>query len=97
MSLPGGSNGADVSWRQLGTPAGPGYFVAGDAAAVTDPSSSHGVLRAIMSGMLSGHLVLKSLFQRRSEPALALEYQLFLSSSFDADWAEASKQPHLFG
>ena len=93
----GGPRGADVSWRQLKASAGPGYFVAGDAAAVTDPSSSHGVLRAIMSGMLSGHLVLKSLFQRRSEPALALEYQLFLSSSFDADWAEASKQPHLFG
>lgn len=91
----GRPKGADVSWRQLETSAGPGYFVAGDAAAVTDPSSSHGVLRAIMSGMLSGHLVLKSLFHHEPGPALAEEYQQFLRLSFDADWTEASKQPHL--
>jgi len=90
----GRPKGADVSWRQLESSAGPGYFVAGDAATVTDPSSSHGVLRAIMSGMLSGHLVLKSLLYREPGPVVAEEYQQFLRSSFDFDWAEVSKQPH---
>jgi flavin-dependent dehydrogenase len=44
---------ADVSWRILERVAGPGFFVAGDAAAVLDPASSHGVLRAVMSGMMA--------------------------------------------
>ncbi len=49
--------GADVSWRVVVPAAGPGYFVVGDAAAVLDPASSHGVLRAIMSGMMAAHLI----------------------------------------
>jgi flavin-dependent dehydrogenase len=47
----------DVSWSVHQACAGAGYFLLGDAAAVLDPSSSHGVLRATMSGMLCGHLV----------------------------------------
>ena len=48
---------ADVTWRIVNRPAGPGYFIAGDAAAVLDPASSHGVLRAIMSGMMAGYMI----------------------------------------
>jgi flavin-dependent dehydrogenase len=48
---------ADVTWRRVERPAGPGYFLLGDAAAVVDPCSSHGVLKAIMSGMMAGHLI----------------------------------------
>lgn len=88
----GRPKGADVTWRRLESSVGPGYFVAGDAAAVSDPSSSHGVLRAIMSGMLAGHLVLKNLFRNEPAEALAAEYQQFLDSSFDFDWAHASQQ-----
>ena len=36
--------------------AGSGYFLCGDAAAVMDPAASHGVLNALMSGMLAGYL-----------------------------------------
>jgi len=50
------TRGADVTWRLLPQAAGPGYFLAGDAAAVIDPLSSHGVLRALMSGMMAAHL-----------------------------------------
>jgi flavin-dependent dehydrogenase len=46
----------DVSWRWVPACAGPGWFLAGDAAVVLDPASSHGVLRALMSGMLAGDL-----------------------------------------
>lgn len=46
----------DVTWRFVSDCAGPGYFITGDAAAVIDPAGSHGVLRALMSGILAGNL-----------------------------------------
>ncbi len=52
---------ADVTWRMVQDAAGPGYFIIGDAAAVLDPASSHGVLKALMSGIMAAHLVAKSL------------------------------------
>jgi flavin-dependent dehydrogenase len=52
----GKSQVADVTWRKVDCAAGPGYFLIGDAASVVDPASSHGVLKAIMSGMMAGHL-----------------------------------------
>ncbi len=54
----GRTRSADVSWRALRRPAGPGYVAAGDAAVVLDPASSHGVLRALLSGMHAARLVL---------------------------------------
>jgi len=53
----GGVRGADVSWRATRRAAGPGYLALGDAAAVLDPASSHGVLRALMSGMAAAAVV----------------------------------------
>ncbi|WP_322026769.1 NAD(P)/FAD-dependent oxidoreductase [Burkholderia sp. BCC1977] len=47
--------GADVTWKRLFMPAGSHYFVCGDAAAVLDPASSHGVLKAAMSGMMAAY------------------------------------------
>ncbi len=49
--------GADVTWQIAAEPAGPSYFLVGDAACVLDPASSHGVLKAIMSGMMAGYLI----------------------------------------
>lgn len=49
--------GAEVTWRVLTRTAGPGWFAIGDAAAVSDPSAGQGVLRAISSGMMVGHLL----------------------------------------
>ncbi|MDQ3622269.1 MAG: hypothetical protein M3463_07250 [Verrucomicrobiota bacterium] len=54
---PSSDAGIDLSWRLIPACAGPGYFLLGDAAATLDPSSSHGVLRALMSGILAGHLL----------------------------------------
>jgi flavin-dependent dehydrogenase len=47
----------DVTCQMVQMPAGPGYFLIGDAACVLDPASSHGVLKAIMCGMMAGHLI----------------------------------------
>jgi flavin-dependent dehydrogenase len=48
---------SDVTWRRVSPCAGDGYFCVGDAAAVLDPASSHGVAKAIMSGMMAAHLI----------------------------------------
>jgi flavin-dependent dehydrogenase len=43
--------GVDVTWRMLATHAGDGFFHVGDAGGVLDPAASHGVLRALLTGM----------------------------------------------
>ena len=50
----GASRGADVTWRVASAVAGMGWLIAGDAGAVLDPASSHGVLRALTSGARAG-------------------------------------------
>lgn len=59
VALPGVGRvrGANVTWRLANETAGPGFFLAGDSGGVLDPGSSHGVLRALMSGMLIAHLM----------------------------------------
>jgi flavin-dependent dehydrogenase len=47
----------DVTWRLVSRCAGLGYFMLGDAAAVIDPASSHGILRAMMSGIKAGNTI----------------------------------------
>lgn len=47
---------ADATWRCVQPAAGPGYFCLGDAAAVLDPAASHGVLKALMSGIMAAHV-----------------------------------------
>jgi flavin-dependent dehydrogenase len=81
----GKTRGADVTWRMVIDPAGPGYFLVGDAAAVLDPASSHGVLKAIMSGMMAGHLIAQTLTGACSEQRAALEYSRWLADSFHTD------------
>jgi flavin-dependent dehydrogenase len=57
----GRSRASDVTWRSVPRSAGPGYFVAGDAAWVLDPASSHGVLKALMSGIQAGDCIDRSI------------------------------------
>jgi flavin-dependent dehydrogenase len=49
------ASAADTTWRLVVPSAGAGYFLVGDAASVVDPAASHGVLKALMSGMLAAH------------------------------------------
>jgi flavin-dependent dehydrogenase len=81
----GKARGADVTWRMVTSLAGPGYYLAGDAAAVLDPASSHGVLRAIMSGMMAGHLISQTAIAACSEHRAAQEYQRWLAAWFHTD------------
>jgi flavin-dependent dehydrogenase len=77
---------ADVSWRALRRPAGRGYVAAGDAALVLDPASSHGVLRALLSGMHAARLV-AAVLAGGDEARLSHAYAAFVASWFAHDVA----------
>jgi flavin-dependent dehydrogenase len=82
--------GADVSWTRVRPAAGPGYFLAGDAAAVLDPTSSHGVLAALMSGMAVAHAV-AAVVRGISPPIAAKRYDAWVGARFLRETAELSR------
>jgi flavin-dependent dehydrogenase len=75
------SRGADVTWRLATQVARPGWFMVGDAAALLDPTSSRGVLKAIMSGMMAAHLAAAVIARNVPAEAAAEAY-----GSWVADW-----------
>ncbi len=81
----GPARGADVTWRLSERVAAPGWFMVGDAAATLDPTSSHGVLKAVMSGMMAGHLVAPVVRGEVPAHEAAAAYQHWLSSWFVTD------------
>jgi flavin-dependent dehydrogenase len=79
--------GADVTWRRVTPVAGPGYMLVGDAAFVLDPVSSHGVLHAVMSGMMAAAMAGKSLREGVPEEATAAAYRRWSTGRFSTDVA----------
>lgn len=79
----GATRGADVTWRMVSQPAGRGYFVAGDAAAVIDPASSDGVIRSILGGRLAGHFVAQILNRKVSEEFAAAQHSAWIRRQFE--------------
>jgi flavin-dependent dehydrogenase len=77
--------GADVTWRRTLASAGPGYFIVGDAAVTLDPSSSHGVLRALMSGIMAAHTVQGVTTGTVQESEAGEGYRRWLASWFEHD------------
>jgi len=75
---------ADMTWRSVAECSGPGYFLAGDAAAVMDPTSSHGVLRALMSGMYAAQAIAASI-KHGNIASNQKEYRKWLTGWFHAD------------
>lgn len=65
---------------------GGGYVAAGDAALVLDPASSHGVLRALLSGMHAARLV-GAVLAGGDEARLSHAYSAFVASWFAHDVA----------
>lgn len=76
---------ADVTWRVVSNPAGLGYFLVGDAAAVLDPASAHGVLKAVMSGMMAGYLIIQLLSQPQFEHVAVHKYCEWVHNWFQHD------------
>jgi flavin-dependent dehydrogenase len=81
----GRTRGADVTWRRVTTAAGPGFFIAGDAACVVDPASSNGVIRAIMSGLLAAHLIGKAIVNPEIEVSATAIFTTWIRCSFERE------------
>jgi flavin-dependent dehydrogenase len=79
------THGADVTWRLLDKPATSGYFAVGDAAAVLDPSSSSGVIRALATGIMAAHLAQCVIQQRNHLSAVTASYNRWLRNWFLRD------------
>ena len=83
MAVGGASK--EVTWRLAERAAGPGWFLAGDAALTLDPASSHGVLRALMSGMMAAHLCAQVCHDGLAEESAADAYASWLRAWFEHD------------
>ncbi|HKP74395.1 MAG TPA: hypothetical protein VJT67_02580, partial [Longimicrobiaceae bacterium] len=83
----GPAHGADVTWRIAERVAGAGWFMVGDAAAILDPTSSHGVLKALMSGIMAGHLITAIVQGRAPAGEAAAVYHGWLAGWFATDAA----------
>lgn len=83
--------GADVSWRLCDAPMGLGYVLVGDAAALLDPASSHGVLKALMSGMQAAQAIADCLAWPSGEQAVHSHFGAWLYRQFTTD-ADALRQ-----
>jgi len=81
------SRSADVTWRMATQAAGPGCFMVGDAAATVDPTSSHGVLKALISGIAAGHLISAVLGGKAPPEA----YHQWLAGWFSEDAAKLTQ------
>jgi flavin-dependent dehydrogenase len=91
LSSTGPARAADVTWTSVDECAGPGFFLLGDAAAVLDPSSAHGVLRAIMSGMMAGHLIAQAGRKAAAEKEIALHYREWMGNWIAHDMKRLSQ------
>lgn len=76
--------GADATWRVTQS-AGPGWLLAGDAAANIDPTSSKGVLKALLSGFMAGRTAVAVLHRGAAADQAATAYRRWLEAGFDAE------------
>lgn len=87
----GVARGADVTWRIAERVADDDWFMVGDAAAILDPTSSRGVLRALVSGTTAGHLVAAVVQRRAPAGEAAAAYRQWLAGWFAADAARLAE------
>ena len=81
----GAIRGADVTWRKAEQCAGRAFFKVGDAGFVLDPASSHGVLKALMSGIYAAYMGSQLLQGRLSAEQTQECYQVWMDDNFNSD------------
>ena len=81
----GNPRARDVTWKIARPCAGPGYFLVGDAACMLDPASSHGVLMAIMSGMIAAEGISKILSTSANVDRIREGYCAWIGDRFCSD------------
>jgi flavin-dependent dehydrogenase len=94
----GRSCGADVTWTLVQNSASSSHFLVGDAAAVLDPSSSHGILRALSSGILAANCIKKVFRNYQDGVAAVAGYEVwhrkwFLEDAMHMHRFVQTKQP----
>lgn len=82
----GGTRGADATWR-VSAAAGAGWMLAGDAASNLDPTSSKGVLKALLSGTMAGRTAVAILQRGADAGQGAAAYRRWIEGWFEADVA----------
>lgn len=85
LACAGKIQGADVTWRTCKQSAGNGWFLIGDAATVLDPGASHGVLKALMSGMMAAQCIVDAQAVPRHTNAISLQYHQWIMDWFQHD------------
>lgn len=85
LSCTGKIQGADVTWRACSQSAGNGYFIIGDAATVLDPGASHGVLKALMSGMMAAQCIVDEFAAPANKHAISTQYHQWIQGWFERD------------
>jgi flavin-dependent dehydrogenase len=84
---PSETGARDVTWRIARPAAGPGYFLAGDAAWVLDPASSHGVLFAFLSAMTATQAIAELLQSPEDHERIQARYSTWTEGWFCRDAA----------
>lgn len=82
----GAARGADATWR-VSPAAGPGWILAGDAAANLDPTSSKGVIKALLSGTMAGRTAAAILRRGADAEKGAAAYRRWIVEGFEAEVA----------
>jgi flavin-dependent dehydrogenase len=85
LRMIGRRRGVDVTWRTVQPAAGPGFFMLGDAAAVLDPLAGHGVLRALVSGMLASAFIRRVLVGAMTDSEASRSYNAWVNRWVDHD------------
>ena len=83
---------ADVTWRLVPQCAGDGYFLCGDAAAVLDPTASHGVVKAMMSGAHAADMIVQISRREKTATEAAAAFRQLFSTWFEHDVARLKEQ-----
>lgn len=73
----------NVTWKKAKTCCKENCFLAGDAAFILDPGSSHGILKALMSGIMIAHLISKS--DDYPNSVIENHYNQWIDSQFNDD------------
>jgi flavin-dependent dehydrogenase len=86
----GPTRGADVTWRRVAAFSGSGFFVAGDAAFQVDPAAGHGVLRAMMSGMMAAYQAAEMIRKSVRPDRASLLYRSWMGEWWERDTSALS-------
>jgi len=91
----GRERGIDVTRRIVEKQGGEGYFYAGDAGALLDPASGHGVVRALMTGMAAANHAVRIIRQARPAQLELSAYDRWIRAAFrrEADALERFEMP----